>query len=124
MAHTKQTEKRMRTDPNAPPAPPHLSQMPVNSWFEEEDERVAYHDRLSVMEILVPKHLADQVLPEEEFQEFWRLIDIQGLRQFLLMRERYFLRFVAAEYTTISIRDTMRADGTGDFWFRFKLGGH
>ncbi|MED6154206.1 hypothetical protein PIB30_109996, partial [Stylosanthes scabra] len=55
------------------------------------------------------------MLPEAEFQEFWRLIDIQGLR--------YYPRFVAAAYTTVSIFDTLRADGTGDFRFRFKLGG-
>ncbi|MED6129053.1 hypothetical protein PIB30_103965, partial [Stylosanthes scabra] len=35
----------------------------------------------------------------------------------------YYPRFVAAAYTTISIFDTLRADGTGDFRFRFKLGG-
>ncbi|MED6214935.1 hypothetical protein PIB30_108304, partial [Stylosanthes scabra] len=35
----------------------------------------------------------------------------------------YYPRFVATAYTTISIFDTLRADGTGDFRFRFKLGG-
>ncbi|MED6190603.1 hypothetical protein PIB30_107463, partial [Stylosanthes scabra] len=34
----------------------------------------------------------------------------------------YYPRFVAAAYTTVSIFDTLRADGTGDFRFRFKLG--
>ncbi|MED6190728.1 hypothetical protein PIB30_108733 [Stylosanthes scabra] len=75
------------------------------------------------MEILVPKYLTEDVLPEAEFQEFWRLIDIQGLRQFISLRERYYPRFVAAAYTTVSLFDTLRADGTGDFWFCFKLGG-
>ncbi|MED6202166.1 hypothetical protein PIB30_102645, partial [Stylosanthes scabra] len=59
----------------------------------------------------------------KEFQEFWRLIDIQGLRQFISLRERYYPHFVAAAYTTVSIFDTLRADGTGDFRFRFKLRG-
>ncbi|MED6126472.1 hypothetical protein PIB30_078864 [Stylosanthes scabra] len=103
MARTKQTGKRTRVDPNAPPAPPRLSQMPVESWFEEDDQITAYQERLSRMEVLVPKYLAEDVLPEAEFQEFWRLIDIQGLRQFISLRER--------------------ADGTGDFRFCFKLGG-
>ncbi|MED6190075.1 hypothetical protein PIB30_102197 [Stylosanthes scabra] len=123
MARTKQTGKRTRVDPNAPPAPPRLSQMPVESWFEEDDQITAYQERLSRMEILVPKYLAEDVLPEAEFQEFWRLIDIQGLRQFISLRERYYPRFVAAAYTIVSIFDTLRADGTGDFRFRFKLGG-
>ncbi|MED6153107.1 hypothetical protein PIB30_098394 [Stylosanthes scabra] len=123
MVRTKLTGKRTRVNPDAPPAPPRLSQMPVESWFEEDDQITAYQERISRMEILVPKYLAEDVLPEAEFQEFWRLIDIQGLRQFISLRERYYPRFVAAAYTTISIFDTLRADGTGDFRFRFKLGG-
>ncbi|MED6167119.1 hypothetical protein PIB30_116076, partial [Stylosanthes scabra] len=71
MARTKQIGKRARVDPNAPPAPPRLSQMPMESWFEEDEERTAYQERLSRMEILVPKYLAADVLPEAEFQEFW-----------------------------------------------------
>ncbi|MED6153018.1 hypothetical protein PIB30_097519, partial [Stylosanthes scabra] len=35
----------------------------------------------------------------------------------------YYPRFVAAAYTTVSLFDTQRADGTGEFRFRFKLGG-
>ncbi|MED6213227.1 hypothetical protein PIB30_091167 [Stylosanthes scabra] len=97
--------------------------MPVNSWIKEDDERTAYHERLSVMEILVPKHLVDNVLLEEEYPESWRLIDVQKVRQFSFMRERYFPRFVAAAYTTISIHDTLKADGTSEFRFHFKLGG-
>ncbi|MED6142642.1 hypothetical protein PIB30_115820, partial [Stylosanthes scabra] len=62
--------------------------MPVELWFEEDDQITAYQERLSRMEILVPKYLAEDVLPEAEFQEFWRLIDIQGLRQFISLRER------------------------------------
>ncbi|MED6141499.1 hypothetical protein PIB30_104066 [Stylosanthes scabra] len=125
MARTKQTGKRTRVDPDAPPPPPRLSQMPVESWFEEDDQRTAYQERFSRMEILVPKHLATDVLPEAEFQEFWRLIDVQGLRQFISLRECAGTTrvFVAAAYTTISIFDTLRADGTGNFQFCFKLGG-
>ncbi|MED6179190.1 hypothetical protein PIB30_114831, partial [Stylosanthes scabra] len=88
MVRTKQAGKRTRVDPDAPPAPPRLSQIPVESWFEEDDQITAYQERLSRMEILVPKYLAEDVLPEAEFQEFWRLIDIQGLRQFISLRER------------------------------------
>ncbi|MED6223502.1 hypothetical protein PIB30_074514, partial [Stylosanthes scabra] len=91
MVRTKQIGKRTRVDPDAPPAPPRLSQMPVESWFEENDQITAYQERLSRMEILVPKYLAEDVLPEAE----------------------YYPRFVAAAYTTISIFDTLRADGTG-----------
>ncbi|MED6142648.1 hypothetical protein PIB30_115835, partial [Stylosanthes scabra] len=52
MVRTKQAGKRTRVDPDAPSAPPRLSQMPVESWFEEDDQITAYQERLSRMEIL------------------------------------------------------------------------
>ncbi|MED6224756.1 hypothetical protein PIB30_087237 [Stylosanthes scabra] len=81
-------QKCTRVDRDAPPPPPRLSQMPVERWFEEDDERVAYDERLSRMEILPPKYIGDRVLPEEKYPDLWRLIDIQGLHPFLYMRER------------------------------------
>ncbi|MED6164407.1 hypothetical protein PIB30_089706 [Stylosanthes scabra] len=111
MARTKQTGKHTRTDLDAPPALPRLTQMSVNSWFEEDDERISYHERLSVMELLVPKHLADNVLPEEEYPEFCDVLCLFGN----FSERRYFPRFVAAAYTTISVHDSLREDGTGEF---------
>ncbi|MED6185440.1 hypothetical protein PIB30_057101 [Stylosanthes scabra] len=88
MPRVKQTGRRTRVDPNALPMPPCLSQLPEERWFEDDNERLAYDERLSKMEILPPKFIGDGVLPDEKYPEFWRLIDIQGLRPFLYMRER------------------------------------
>ncbi|MED6127250.1 hypothetical protein PIB30_086288 [Stylosanthes scabra] len=110
-------------DPNALPMPSRLSQMPVERWFDDENERLAHDERLSRMEILPPKFIGDGVLPDEKYPEFWRLIDIQGLRPFLYMRERYYLRFVTGAYTTMFIRDNLNDEGNGGFSFDFKLGG-
>ncbi|MED6177299.1 hypothetical protein PIB30_096905 [Stylosanthes scabra] len=76
MSHVKQAGKRARTDPNAPQPPLRLSQTPVERWFEKDDERTAYDERLSRMEILPPKYIGDGVLPafiredEDEGEEF------------------------------------------------------
>ncbi|MED6115805.1 hypothetical protein PIB30_094258 [Stylosanthes scabra] len=85
MSRVKQAGKWARTDPNTPQPPPRLSQTPVERWFVEDDERTAYDEHLSRMEILLPKYIGDGVLPDEKYPEFWRLIDIQGLRSFLYM---------------------------------------
>ncbi|MED6212617.1 hypothetical protein PIB30_085176 [Stylosanthes scabra] len=123
MPHVKQTGRHTRVDPNALPMPPRLSQLPEERWFEENNERLAYDERLSKMDILQPKFIGDGVLPDEKYSEFWRLIDIQGLRPFLYMRERYYPRFVAVAYTTLYIQDGLNDEGNGRFVLGFRLGG-
>ncbi|MED6212549.1 hypothetical protein PIB30_084469 [Stylosanthes scabra] len=105
ISRVKQAGKRARTDLNAPQPPLRLSQTPVERWFAKDDERTTFDERLSRMEILPPKYIGDGVLPDAKYPEFWRLIDIQGLRPFLYMRGRYYPRFVAAAFTTIFIRE-------------------
>ncbi|MED6124189.1 hypothetical protein PIB30_056752 [Stylosanthes scabra] len=105
MASVKQVVRRTRVERGAPPLPPRLSQMPVNRWFENDNERDAYDERFSMMEILPPKYNGEG-----------------GLRPFLLMSERYHPRFVAATYTTIFIRDNLNSEGRGSFWSGFRLG--
>ncbi|MED6177900.1 hypothetical protein PIB30_102489 [Stylosanthes scabra] len=99
--------------------PLRLSQLPEERWFDDDNERLTYDERLSKMEILPPKFIGDGVLPDEKYPEFWRLIDIQGLRPFLYMRERYYPYFVAAAF----IRDNLNNDGSGSFVFGFRLEG-
>ncbi|MED6180430.1 hypothetical protein PIB30_010361 [Stylosanthes scabra] len=101
MARVKQVVRRTQVERGAPPPPPRLSQMPVNRWFENDNERDAYDEQLSMMEILPPKYIGEGVLPEE----------------------KYHPRFVAAAYTTIFIRDNLNSEGRGSFWFGFRLGG-
>ncbi|MED6213105.1 hypothetical protein PIB30_090030 [Stylosanthes scabra] len=121
MSRVKQAGKCARTDPNAPQPPLRLTQTPVERWFEEEDEVTDFDDRLSKMEILPPKYIGDGVLPDAKYPEFWRLIDIQGLRPFLYTRGRYHLCFLAAASTTIFIREN-EDEGEG-FVLGFRLGG-
>ncbi|MED6177335.1 hypothetical protein PIB30_097228 [Stylosanthes scabra] len=68
-----------------------------------------------------PKYIGDGVLPDENYPEFWRLVDIQGLRPFLYTRGRYYPRFIAATFTTIFIRDD--EDEGEEFALGFRLGG-
>ncbi|MED6163402.1 hypothetical protein PIB30_079612 [Stylosanthes scabra] len=139
MPRVKQTGRRDRIDPCALPMPPRLSQMPEERWFDDANEKLAYDERLSKMEILPPKFIGDGVLPDEKYLEFWRLIDIQGLRPFLYMHEREFyllgllclivlhgwigiscvLRLLAFYFNLDNLND----DGTGGFAFGFRLGG-
>ncbi|MED6212375.1 hypothetical protein PIB30_082648 [Stylosanthes scabra] len=101
MLRVKQTGRRTRVDPNALPMPPRLSQLPEERWFDDDNERLAYDERLSKMEILPPKFIGDGVL----------------------LDEKYYPRFVAATYTTMFIWDNLNDNGSGSFVFGFRLEG-
>ncbi|MED6170289.1 hypothetical protein PIB30_029541 [Stylosanthes scabra] len=115
MARTKQTGRRPTRD--IPPPLPCLSEYAEEDWFEEELEKKAYIDRLSQMKILPPKYVGEGAIPEDKYPEFWRLIDVQGLRSFLLQREGYFPRFVAAAFAFVAVEDTLNDEGQGSFFF-------
>ncbi|MED6146278.1 hypothetical protein PIB30_032995 [Stylosanthes scabra] len=100
-----------------PPPLPCLSEYVEEDWFEKELENKAYSDRLSRMLIFPPRYVGDGAIPEDKYPEFWRLIDVQGLRQFLLQREGYFPRFVAAAFACISVDDNLNDEGQGSFFF-------
>ncbi|MED6188521.1 hypothetical protein PIB30_086791 [Stylosanthes scabra] len=136
MPRVKETGRCTRVDPNALPMPPRLSQLPEECWFDDDNERLAYDERLSKMEILPPKFIGDGVLPDKKYPEFWRLIDIQGLSSFLYMRESFPYLYIAAwlefsefagttrvSYTNMFIRDNLNDDGNGSFVFGFRLRG-
>ncbi|MED6170115.1 hypothetical protein PIB30_027715 [Stylosanthes scabra] len=85
MSRTKQTGRRP-TRELLPPLPC-LSNYAEEDWFEEESEKKAYSEHLSRMHIIPPRYVGDGAIPKDKYPEFWRLIDVQGLRQFLLQRE-------------------------------------
>ncbi|MED6145124.1 hypothetical protein PIB30_022122 [Stylosanthes scabra] len=113
MAHTKQTGRRPARE--MPPPLPCLSNYAEEDWFEEDSEKKAYSERLSRMHIIPPRYVGDGTIPEDKYPKFWRLIDVQGLRQFLLQREGYYPRFVAAAFASVVVDDKIGEDGQGTF---------
>ncbi|MED6226197.1 hypothetical protein PIB30_101094 [Stylosanthes scabra] len=115
MARTKQTGRR--TAREVPPPLPCLSNYEEEDWFEEDSEKKAYSERLSRIHIIPPRYVGDGAIPEDKYSEFWRLIDVQGLRQFLLQREGYYPRFVAAAFASVVVDDNLGDEGLGSFIF-------
>ncbi|MED6201451.1 hypothetical protein PIB30_095170 [Stylosanthes scabra] len=68
----------------------HHRAFPKCQWIDgsRKTMRGSHTTSDSRMEIVPPKYIGDGVLSEEKYPEFWRLIDAQGLRPFLFMRER------------------------------------
>ncbi|MED6210531.1 hypothetical protein PIB30_064975 [Stylosanthes scabra] len=115
MARTKQTGRR--TVREIPPPLPCLSNYAEDDWFEEDSEKKAYSEHLSRMHIIPPRNVGDGAIPEDKYPEFWRLIDVQGLCQFLLQREGYYSRFVAATFASVVVDDNLGDEGLGSFFF-------
>ncbi|MED6224883.1 hypothetical protein PIB30_088414 [Stylosanthes scabra] len=113
MACTKQTGRCPARE--IPPPLPCLSNYAEEDWFEEDSEKKAYSERLSRMHIIPPRYVGNGAIPEDKYPEFWRLIDVQGLRQILLQREGYYPRFVAAAFAFIVVDDKIGEDGQGTF---------
>ncbi|MED6214530.1 hypothetical protein PIB30_103884 [Stylosanthes scabra] len=113
MARTKQTGRRPAKE--MPPPLPCLSNYAEEDWFEEESEKKAYSERLSRMHIIPPRYVGDGAIPEDKYPEFWRLIDVQGLRQFLLQREGYYPCFLAVAFASVVVDDKIGEDGQGTF---------
>ncbi|MED6171306.1 hypothetical protein PIB30_039571 [Stylosanthes scabra] len=121
MARTKQTGRRPTRE--MPPPLSCLSEYVEEDWFEEDSEKKAYSERLSRMQIIPPRYVGDGAIPEDRYPEFWRLIDVQGLRQFLLQREGYYPRFVAAAFASVAVDDKLGDKGQGSFYFRVSFMG-
>ncbi|MED6226117.1 hypothetical protein PIB30_100348 [Stylosanthes scabra] len=113
MARTKQTGRR--TAEEIPPPLPCLSNYAEEDWFEEDSEKKAYSERFSRMHIIPPRYVGDGAIPEDKYPEFWWLIDVQGLRQFLLQREGYYPCFVAAAFAFVVVDDKIGENGQGTF---------
>ncbi|MED6164503.1 hypothetical protein PIB30_090766 [Stylosanthes scabra] len=104
--------------------PPQLSQLPLRKWFPIKDVWEDYQNFYSKMLILPPRFLSEGLLPEDNYSEFWELIDFQGLRPLLFTRERYYPRMMAVVAATLQIHDDLYDDeGDGDFQLMFWLAG-
>ncbi|MED6138002.1 hypothetical protein PIB30_070242 [Stylosanthes scabra] len=76
------------------------------------------------MEILPPKYIGDGVLPDAKYPEFWRSIDIQGLRPFLYTRGRYYPHFRSGRKYKFTLAALATAWGLKDEGDTFKGGNY
>ncbi|MED6107357.1 hypothetical protein PIB30_013206 [Stylosanthes scabra] len=113
--------KRASTSTDDPPLP--LSQVSLRRWFAKKGQWDAFKNTYSKMPIIKPRYLTEGLLPEDKYPNFWRLLDIQGLRPLLFLKERYYPRLMAAVTTTIKANDTLDKNGNGEFQLEFHLAG-
>ncbi|MED6216841.1 hypothetical protein PIB30_011743 [Stylosanthes scabra] len=105
--------KRASTSSDDPPLP--LSQVPLRRWFAKKGQWDAFKNIYSKMPIIKPRYLIERLLSEDKYPDFLRLLNIQGLRPLLFLKERYYPRLMAAIAATIHNNDTLDKDGNGEF---------
>ncbi|MED6160441.1 hypothetical protein PIB30_051529 [Stylosanthes scabra] len=78
--------KPARNPSNDPPLS--LSQLPLRKWFNNKEILKSYLDIFSKLPVLKPRYLSEGLLSEDKYEVFWKLVDQQGLRPLLFMKER------------------------------------
>ncbi|MED6171051.1 hypothetical protein PIB30_037056 [Stylosanthes scabra] len=87
MSRRKTTARKpVRNSRNDPPPP--LSQLPLRKWFTSNEVWKSYVEGFSKFPVLKPRYLPEGLLPEDKYEVFWKVVDEQGLRSLLLMKER------------------------------------
>ncbi|MED6203966.1 hypothetical protein PIB30_004553 [Stylosanthes scabra] len=117
------SRRRTCTSSSRDNPPPPLSQVPLREWFTKKEHWTEFQNKYSKMSIIKPRYLDEGLLPEDKYPDFWRLLDFQGLRPLLFLKERYYPRLMAAATTTIRTNDTLDKNGNGEFQLEFHLAG-
>ncbi|MED6190828.1 hypothetical protein PIB30_109844 [Stylosanthes scabra] len=103
--------------------PPPLSQLPLRRWFTTNEVWKSYVEDFSKMHVLKPRYLPEGLLPEDKYEVFWKVVDEQGLRSLLFMKEQYYPRMMVVVATTLRLKDTIDEVGFGDFHLKFWIAG-
>ncbi|MED6109831.1 hypothetical protein PIB30_037139 [Stylosanthes scabra] len=113
--------KPARNSRNEPPPP--LSQLPLRKWFTTNEVWKSYVEGFSKLPVLKPRYLPEGLLPKDKYEVFWKVVDEQGLRPLLFMKERYYPRMMAVVATTLRLKDTLDEVGFGEFHLKFWIAG-
>ncbi|MED6160343.1 hypothetical protein PIB30_050589 [Stylosanthes scabra] len=103
--------------------PPPISQLPLRKWFTTNEFWKSYLDTFSKLPVLKPRYLPDGLISEDKYEVFWKLVDLQGLRPLLFMKERYYPRMMRVVATTIQQKDSLDDVGNREFYLRFWIAG-
>ncbi|MED6196682.1 hypothetical protein PIB30_049613 [Stylosanthes scabra] len=122
MSRRKSTAHKSANNPSDNP-PLSLSRLPLRKWFNSKEILKSYLDIFSKLPILKPKYLSEGLLPEDKYEVFWKLVDQQGLRPLLFMKERYYPRMMRVVATSLWLADKLNDAGEGEFYLRFWIGG-
>ncbi|MED6148125.1 hypothetical protein PIB30_050254, partial [Stylosanthes scabra] len=57
-------------------------------WFTTNEVWKSYVEGFSKLPVLKPRYLPEGLLPEDKYEVFWKVVDEQGLRPLLFMKER------------------------------------
>ncbi|MED6201835.1 hypothetical protein PIB30_099082 [Stylosanthes scabra] len=122
MSRRKPTAHKSTNNPSDD-TPLSLSQLPLRKWFNSKEILKSYLDIFSKLLVLKPKYLFEGLLPEDKYEVFWKLVDQQGLRPLLFMKERYYPRMMRVVATSLWLADKLNDAGEGEFYLRFWIGG-
>ncbi|MED6158652.1 hypothetical protein PIB30_034709 [Stylosanthes scabra] len=122
MSRRKTTARKPARNSRNDPQPP-LSQLPLRKWFTSNEVWKSYVEGFSKLPVLKPRYLPEGLLPEDKYEAFWKVVDEQGLRLLLFMKERYYPWMMAVVATTLRLKDTLDEARFGEFHLKFWIAG-
>ncbi|MED6183523.1 hypothetical protein PIB30_038645 [Stylosanthes scabra] len=100
-----------------------MGRLKTTKWFTTNEFWKSYLDTFSKLPVPKPRYLLEGLISEDKYEVFWKLVDLQGLRPLLHMKERYYPRMMRVVATTLQQKDSLDDVGNGEFYLRFWIAG-
>ncbi|MED6141987.1 hypothetical protein PIB30_108980, partial [Stylosanthes scabra] len=118
MPRMKKTQKRSREGESSFETPP--SNHPSAKWFHANEDLIFYELRLAGRKEIPPRYLNPTLLDSHNFSHLKEMLNMQGLMDFLQIREKYYPELTSIAYATLGIESD--SQNPSNFSMVFKLG--
>ncbi|MED6214328.1 hypothetical protein PIB30_102012, partial [Stylosanthes scabra] len=118
MPRMKKTQKRSREGESSVEPPP--SNHPLAKWFHANEDLIFYELRLAGRKEIPPRYLNPTLLNSHNFSHLKEMLNMQGLMDFLQIREKYYPELTSIAYATLGIESD--SQNPRNFSMVFKLG--
>ncbi|MED6128620.1 hypothetical protein PIB30_099669, partial [Stylosanthes scabra] len=117
MPRIKKTSRRQPIEDIIYEAPPH--DHPLEKYFTTYDDLNAYLLTFANRKEIPPRYLEISLLNTQNFNTLARILNEQGLMEFVQIRDNYYLDLVGMAYSTLTVE--FNDDNETEFMLKFKI---
>ncbi|MED6112985.1 hypothetical protein PIB30_066837, partial [Stylosanthes scabra] len=117
MPRIKKSSRRQPMEDIIYEAPP--QDHPLEKYFKTYDDLNSYLLTFANRKEIPPRYLDISLLNTQNFNTLARILNDQGLMEFVQIRDNYFLDLVGMAYSTLTVE--FNDDNEAEFMFKFKI---